>query len=100
MLFKNSPEGRNHMFRIWGKLVKDNRLLQDAVIINENTETRTAKVLSALDALCLQFDLGIPIWLDVNIRDFQKHAKTRFTQDSFMEPIGFDFLEFEVIEED
>ena len=88
------------MFRIWGKLIKDNRLLQDAVIINESSETRTTKVLSALDALCLQFDLGVPIWLDVNIREFQKHAKTRFTQDSFMEPIRFDFLEFHMIEED
>ena len=88
------------MFRIWGKLIKDNRLLQDAVIINESSETRTTKVLSALDALCLQLDLGVPIWLDVNIREFQKHAKTRFTQDSFMEPIRFDFLEFHVIEED
>lgn len=28
------------------------------------------------------------------------HAKTRFTQDSFIEQIDFDFLEMQVIEED
>ena len=43
---------------------------------------------------------GKPIWLDVNVAEFKRHAKTRFTQDSFIESIDFDFLEMHVIEED
>lgn len=49
--------------------------------------------------MCYYFDLGKPIWLDSNVRDFQLHDKTRFKQDNFIEPIEFDFLEIQVIEE-
>ena len=44
--------------------------------------------------------LSKPIWLDTNIREFQKHAKVRFYQDSFIDGIDFDYLEIQVIEED
>lgn len=88
------------MFRIWGKLFKDNHLLKDVTICDDSTNTRTTKVFAALDSICIEFDLGKPIWLDSNIREFQRHAKTRFLQDSFIEEIEFDYLEFHVIEED
>ena len=86
--------------RIWGKIMKQNRLLRDHVIENYEDESRTTKIFAALNDLCVYFDLGVPIWLDSNIAEFQQHAKTRFHQDNFMEPIDFDFLEFHVIEED
>ena len=88
------------MFRLWGKVFENNHLLKDAVICDPSADTRTHKVFCALHELCLQFDLGEPIWLDSNIRDFKHHAKTRFTQDSFIEQIDFDYLEIHVIEED
>lgn len=88
------------MFRIWGKLIKDNRLLKDTTVCDDSDSSRTQKVFHALDEICSEFDLGKPIWLDSNIREFQRHAKTRFYQDSFIEEIPFDYLEFHVIEED
>ncbi len=88
------------MFRIWGKLIKNNHLLKDHTVCDNSDQTRTQKVFHALDELCYEFDLGKPIWLDSNIKEFQHHAKTRFYQDSFMEEIPFDYLEFHVIEED
>ena len=63
-------------------------------------DTRTHKVFQALDEICLAFDLGKPIWLASNIEEFQRHAKTRFSQDQFIETIPFDYLEIHVIEED
>ena len=45
-------------------------------------------------------NLSIPIWLDLNIRDFKKFSRTRFTGDSFMEEVDFDYLEIRIIEED
>lgn len=86
--------------RIWIKEILDNRLIKDIVITNDEADTRTHKVFKALEEACHAFDLGQPIWLDSNISDFQTHAKTRFTKDSFIEEIPFDFLEFQVIEED
>ena len=87
------------MFRLWAKIFKENHLLKDVVICNDQEDTRTHKVFQALDEICHEFDLSQPIWLDSNIRDFQLHDKTRFTKDSFIESIDFDYLEFQVIEE-
>lgn len=88
------------MFRLWGKVWKDNRLLRDTVIEDGREDTRTHKIFRALDEICYQFDLGKPIWLDATVSEFKRHAKARFTQDNFIESIDFDYLEIQVIEED
>ncbi len=88
------------MFRMWGKIWKHNRMLRDTVItISDYSLSRTAMVFQSLDDICYEFDLGKPIWLDANISEFQRLAKTRFRQDSFIEQIDFDYLEIQVIEE-
>ena len=87
--------------RIWGKLFQDNRMLRDMTVSIEDGDTRTHKVLRALEEICRAWNLNVPIWLEINIRDFQRYKKTRFTQDSFVgEEIAFDFLELQVLEED
>ncbi len=89
------------MFRVWGKVFKSNRLLKDITIENNACDmSRTAKVYQALNDICYELDLQVPIWLDSNKREFIRHDKTRFHQDNFIESIDFDFLEFHVIEED
>lgn len=87
------------MFRLWGKIWKDNHMLHDTVITDGSGETRTHKIFNALDEICREFDLGKPIWLDTNIAEFKRHSKTRFRQDSFIEEIEFDYLEIQVLEE-
>ena len=87
------------MFRLWGKQFKDNKMLKDTVIEEPSADTRTHKVFHALDEICYEFDLSKPIWLDSNIEEFKRLAKTRFTQDNFVDSIDFDYLEIHVIEE-
>lgn len=88
------------MFRLWAKIFKDNHILKDTVICNDNIElNRTRKIFEAIDEICYEFDLSKPIWLDSTIADFKRHDKTRFTQDNFIEHINFDYLEIQVIEE-
>ncbi len=88
------------MFRMWGKIWKNNRMIRDTVIsITDYSLSRTAMVFQSLEDICYEFDLGKPIWLDANISEFQRISKTRFTQDSFIEHIPFDFLEIQIIEE-
>lgn len=86
--------------RIWFKIMKDNRLCQDILIEDNSSETRTHKVFHALEQCCYDFNLSQPIWLDNVVKDFQRHSRARFTQDSFVEEIEFDYLEIHVIEED
>ncbi len=86
--------------RIWAKIFRDNHMLRDTVVEDGHEDTRTHKIFRALEEICRQFDLAQPVWLDKNIAEFKRHAKTRFYQDSFMETVEFDYLEFHVIEED
>jgi len=88
------------MFRLWAKKFRDNHMLMDITVENDTEDTRTHKIFDAVEQVCYAFDLGKPIWLDSNVTEFKRHAKTRFYQDSFIEQIEFDYLEIHVIEED
>ena len=88
------------MFRLWGKIWKDNHLLKDTVICDDSEDTRTHKIFRGLESICYEMDLGNPIWLESTVRHFKKHGKARFYQDNFIEQIDFDYLEIQVIEED
>ena len=77
------------MFRLWGKLWKDNHMMKDLVIDDDSEDTRTHKIFRALQEICYDFDLENPIWLDSNVTDFKRHSRTRFRQDSFIEHIEF-----------
>ena len=70
------------MFRLWGKMMKENRMLRDIVISNGDYTMS-----------------GHPVWLDKTIEEFKRHDKARFTQDNFIESIDFDYLEIQVLEE-
>lgn len=87
------------MFRLWGKLFKDNRMVKDMTVCDDSSDTRTHKIFRGLEDICYAWDLGKPIWLDSTIQDFQRHKKTRFYQDNFIETIDFDFLVIQIIEE-
>ena len=87
------------MFRMLGKIFKKNRMITDTVICVDNDLNRTRKVYQALEEMCYEFDLPKPLWLESNKQDFIRSSKTRFTRDSFIEEIDFDYLEIQVIEE-
>ena len=80
------------MFQLMGTIYKDTHVVKSTVICDETDMNRTKKVFHCLDAICYEFDLEKPLWLDVN-------AKARFNQDNFIEVLDFDYLEIQVIEE-
>ena len=82
------------------KIIQDTRIIHSQTIENHKNDTRTHKIFEALEEACVHLDLGKPIWLDSNVAEFQKHSKTRFRKDNFVEEIDFDYLEMEVLEED
>jgi len=88
------------MFRLLAREFKDGHMLKDTTVINDKQDTRTHKVFDAIEKVCYDFDLSKPIWLETNIKDFKRTAKTRFTKDSFIDEIDFDYLEIQIIEED
>lgn len=86
--------------KVWARIFKNNKMLKDTTVEDFSDETRTHKIFSALEEVCHEFDLQVPIWLDSNVKDFKRLGKTRFTRDSFVEEIDFDYLEFSILEED
>lgn len=86
--------------RIWFKMVADARLLQTDTVEDYRDDTRTHKIIHALEEVCRKWDLAVPAWLDTNQKEFMRSSRTRFTKDSFVEAIEFDYLEIEVLEED
>lgn len=90
------------MFRLWCKLVDDTRHITKQITIENDDMTlnRTRKVFDAIEKACVDFDLGQPIWLDANISEFKRRSTVRFSQDNFIEPIDFSYMEIQVIEED
>lgn len=88
------------MFRLWIRLVTHHKPVRDMTIEDDSADTRTHKVMRAIEQGCEAFDLSIPVWFEMNVRDFQRHAACRFTQDNFMEEIPFEYMEIRMIEED
>ncbi len=87
--------------RIWVKVFDDKtHMINSETIEDYSDETRTHKIFNALEEACYRLDLGKPIWLDSNVEEFKRLAKTRFYQDNFVEEIEFDYMELHVIEED
>ena len=86
------------MFRLWGKIMKSGHLVKD-LTVTSMADTRTHRVTAALADICYQWNLAVPVWLEVNIREFSRGKKTRFTRDSFVETIDFDYLEIQILEE-
>ena len=75
-------------------------MVKDTVVEDFGEDTRTHKVMRALEEACHRLDLAVPIWLDTSVRDFKRSARARFTADAFIEQIDFDWLEIQVIDED
>lgn len=90
------------MFRLWCKLIDSKgHVLRDTVICNDDPDlNRTRKIFNSITEACYVFDLSEPIWLDSNIREFQRSSKVRFNKDNFVEEISFANFEIQVIEED
>lgn len=89
------------MYRLWGKIIKHNRIQESIVICNNNEKlTHIQKRNVCLEKICYKFDLPIPVWFDQNEKEYAKFYKTDFDKDNFMEPINFYILEIEYIPED
>lgn len=87
------------MFKLWGKIYKNNRIIDDIVVESYVSDTRTHHILNLLNEICYKFNLSKPLWLEKNISEFKKRNKTRFDENNFIDEISFDFLEIEVLEE-
>ncbi|MBI4857782.1 MAG: hypothetical protein HY818_13670 [Acetobacterium woodii] len=88
------------MVRIWGKLIKRNKFLEEKVIEFDNQSLNmNDNIQAALETFCHDFDLEKPMWFDKNTKELNQISKTSFGEDQFIESIWFDCLEIEIIDD-
>ena len=88
------------MFRLWGKIRKNNKTVRDMVVTNEDAGlSKEEKLQDCIQKICYEFDLQRPMWLPKNQRDYDRYHRVDLTQDNFIEPIRFDSLELELIDD-
>ena len=89
------------MFRVWGKIMKGSRMVQDYVAEDDRSDVNiNRRLIDCMDELCREFDLAKPIWLDKNYDELNQFGKTSFRHDNFVEPVSFTEFEIEIIEMD
>jgi len=88
------------MVRIWGKLMKQNKFMDEKVVeIDNKSLPINDKIQTALEIICHDFDLEKPMWFDKNTKELKQISKTTFREDQFIESIWFDYLEIEIIDD-
>lgn len=88
------------MFRLWGKIRKNNKTVRDIVVASEKPGlSNEERLQECIQKICYEFDLQRPMWFPKNQRDYEKYQRVELIQDNFIETIPFDLLELELIDE-
>ena len=78
------------MLKIWGKLIKDNRIINDEVAVAEADDSYQENLKTCITELCYKFDISTPYFLKSNVNEYNKRRKTSFDENNFIEEINFD----------
>ena len=88
------------MFKLWGKIVKKNNLVQSHVLEMFQEDLSVEEMISkGIEDLCNHFDIANPMWMSDNTLEMDQINKTRFRAQHFIEEIEFDYFEIEYIVE-
>lgn len=86
----NLQKERNNMPRIWGKLMKDNKMIQEEIVVSNSQKEYEKDLEICIKEICNRLDISNPYWLPTNYKEFERMNKTTFNEDNFMEDIYFD----------
>ncbi|MBE0450936.1 MAG: hypothetical protein IBX70_08830 [Clostridia bacterium] len=88
------------MFKLWGKIVKKNNLVQSHVLEMTQDNLSVEEMISkGIEDLCNLFDIANPMWMRDNSLEMDQINKTRFRSQHFIEENDFDYFEIEYIVE-
>ena len=78
--------------RLWGRMMKQQRIIRQETIEIENDNIEEAFL-----EICRRFDVQRPIQLPKHNREFEKFGRTFYAKEHFTESVDFDKLEIELI---
>lgn len=86
------------MLKLWVKLIKDNKLIDQHLSPVEETDTEQM-LTEGLNAACYALDLARPIVQQKHLQDMGQYGFTRFLPESFMEEVAFDKMEVRIFDD-
>lgn len=88
------------MIKIWGNIIKQNKIVTSHMLTFEDNPCLDL-YLNALETLCNELDLEMPIVLSKHKDDMNVFSLTRFYPSDFIEKVSFQRFEIEIfIEKD
>ena len=84
------------MFRIWAKLLIDNKIVKDMIYTVEG-EFLVQRFYDYVEDMCHELDIPIPIVLTKHIKNFLLFNSTFFTQEDFVETFYEDKFVIEIV---
>lgn len=88
------------MLRIWGKLIKDNKIIKDIVVEIMLKDSYQESLKEAIIEMCKELDIAKPYWLNHNLEEYNNRNKTSFDENNFIEEIEFDKFEIEELDDE
>ena len=79
------------MFRIWGKVLKDGKILKQVTYERDDKFTYS-QFFEYLADICEELDIATPVLLKTHIFNYAKFNTVRFIPRDFAEPVDFDKL--------
>lgn len=87
------------MLKMWAKLIKDNKLIGQAVVPIDEALSAEQTLKVCLEEICRELDLANPIVQSKHIRDMEQYRLTRFLPESFIEDVPFDRMDLNIFED-
>ncbi len=87
------------MYKLWAKMIKNNRIINQLVVSNKDTISNEEKRIKCIDEICKNFDLSIPVWLKKHDMEFSQFKYVTLYSEDFIDDIDFDKLEIELIDD-
>ncbi|MDD3225205.1 MAG: hypothetical protein PHX70_10995 [Clostridium sp.] len=78
------------MLKIWGRLMKNDKIIKDAVVSSDLDASYQENLKACIVELCHEFDISIPYWLPPNVKEYNNRRKTIFNENHFIDEINFD----------
>ena len=84
------------MFKIWARVIKEEKIVKDVMYINESNYNRK-QFHTYLSEICKESDLETPILLTQHVHNFEEFNSVKFLKEDFLEEINFNYLVLENI---
>ncbi len=80
--------------KLYGKIVKGTNLVKEAMVERYNDTITFRDLLEeCFIELCRELDVPVPLWLKKNTNEFVAYRRTFFTEEQFVDKVGFNRLE-------